>query len=659
MHQINVLVFESELDEVTKAIVRLGILHLIQLDENEPWAENLRNYDAGSLQGRIESLRDRVSKLIETLDIKELPMKSVSDRYFNVSQADYDKIESEVSEIESTVEELIAEKRRLNAKLDRLEGVLSEVAPLAGVGLVDVLKNPYSFINVYYGQIESDNYDFLVDELADMAAVVLKLSSQDKRKTRVLVIGLKKDRLKLKKILREAAFEEIEISEDVIEETSGANEQLDERIAELKEQIADIDAKIREIAAENAPILIDYYRTLMVAHLLIKVKRYLKRTKKTYVFSGWIPAKKRRMVEREILRAAHGRAIIEVISPEEIAGVKEGKVKVPVLLRHPSFFRPFEMLISSYGLPDYTFIDPTIFVAVSFLVMFGMMFGDIGHGAVLALLGWYIGFKADKLSEPVRLMGRLVLYSGAASIVFGTLFGSVFGLEDLIPHIWLKPMNNIMYFFKVAVYIGITMISLGIVFNIINAIRARDIKTGLFDHAGVITAVVYWGGIGAVSLFLSNKPVPVELIVYAILIPLIIIFLKEPILAIISGKRPFFKEGIGTYVMEEAIEIMEIVMGYLANTISFIRVAAFSLAHVGLFMAVFSLVDMVKGARGGLLYSALILILGNVGIIALEGLVVTIQAIRLEYYEFFSKFFLGGGVAYKPIGLGESPDREK
>jgi V/A-type H+-transporting ATPase subunit I len=92
-------------------------------------------------------------------------------------------------------------------------------------------------------------------------------------------------------------------------------------------------------------------------------------------------------------------------------------------------------------------------------------------------------------------------------------------------------------------------------------------------------------------------------------------------------------------------------MGYLSNTVSFIRVAAFSLAHVGLFIAVFKLAGMVQGASGGPVYAALIQLFGNIGIIALEGLVVSIQAIRLEYYEFFGKFFFGGGVAYKPIGL--------
>jgi len=103
--------------------------------------------------------------------------------------------------------------------------------------------------------------------------------------------------------------------------------------------------------------------------------------------------------------------------------------------------------------------------------------------------------------------------------------------------------------------------------------------------------------------------------------------------------------------MEQVVEIMEILTGYLANTVSFIRVAAFGLAHAGLFVAVFSLADVVGRAPGGLILSWLVIVLGNIGIILLEGLVATIQAIRLEYHEFFGKFFKSTGSKYKPAGL--------
>jgi len=656
MHQINVLVFESEVENVARAIVKLGVLHLVRLEEEEPWIDSLKDYDTSSAQGRVLDLKSRVLNIMNILKRRELPLKEVEDGDFGLSREDFDRMEKDISSLEETLEELLARKREIASKIDRLRSVLDEIVPLARAG-VESLEGPYSFIEVRYGELTEENFGFLVEELSPMAAVALKLS-QESGMVRTLVIGLKKDRLKLKRILREAAFKDIEISEGLGDSSRVASDELERKIDYLRSEMDDIEKEISRISRERAGDILNYHRALQVAHLLLKVKQYLKKTRKTYVFSGWIPAKKRKQVESEILKAARGRAIIEVLSPEEVVGVKQGKVKVPVLLRHPSFFRPFEMLVSSYGLPDYTFVDPTVFVAASFLVMFGIMFGDIGHGAVLALLGWYIGYRWRGASESVKLVGRLYLYCGISSMIFGVLFGSIFGVEDAIPHLWIKPMSNVLYFFKVAVYFGIGMITLGIFFNILNAVRARDLKAGLFDHAGLVSAVIYWGGIGIVSRFLSNRPVPVKMVVYSIIVPVIILFLKEPILALVTRRKPHFGEGLGTYIMEGLIEVMEVVTGYLANTVSFIRVAAFSLAHVGLFIAVFSLADMVKGSSGGAVYSSLVLILGNLLIIALEGLVVTIQVIRLEYYEFFGKFFSGGGVAYKPIGLGEVSKNE-
>jgi V/A-type H+-transporting ATPase subunit I len=392
--------------------------------------------------------------------------------------------------------------------------------------------------------------------------------------------------------------------------------------------------------------------------MLLKVKSYLKKTRKTYIFSGWVPSKRKREVENEILRAAKGRAIVEIISPEEITGVKSGQLKVPVMLENPGFFRPFEMLVSSYSLPEYKFIDPTFFVAISFLIMFGMMFGDVGHGIVISIIGWLLGFRKSGRSDGVTLVGKLGFYCGLASIVFGFLYGSVFGVETWIPHLWLSPMHEIGRFFKFAIFFGVGMISVGIIFNLINTLRVRNFMGTFFDHAGLVSAILYWSGIGAAAIFMRNRPIPIKLVTFGILLPVFLFFLREPLAAIFGRRRMRFSTGVGTYVMESFVEIIEIITGYLGNTVSFIRVAAFALAHAGLFVAVFSLVDLVKEESGGAIWTVLIFLIGNAVIIALEGMVVTIQAIRLEYYEFFGKFFVGGGTAYKPIGLGWNPDRK-
>lgn len=656
MHQINVLIFESEVDDVAREIVRLGILHLVKLDDQEPWAENLKSFEAGAVRTKIEYLRGRLALLMKNLEIKELSLDSAGG-IGEVTMGDIAEMEKYVAGLEHGIEGTIARRNDLRQKLERMEAIASEVAPLMDLGL-PIEKAPYSFLEWHYGEVRSENVEYIRGKIAGLPAVMLSLSKRDKNEL-ILLIGLKSDRLKLKRILREAAFDEVEIGEEARREAAGVKGELGKKIETLDEDLAGVQDEIAAVRDANAARITEYNRSLRVAALLLKVKNYLKRTRKTYIFSGWIPSGKRREVEKEILRAAKGRAIVEVLSPEEVSGVKAGRVKVPVLLKHPSFFKPFEMLVSNYGLPEYKVIDPTFFFAITYLIMFGMMFGDVGHGTVLLLLGAWLGFSRKWKGQSVALVGRLAFYCGISSVVFGFLFGSVFGLEHLIPHVWMNPMANVIYFFKVAIYFGICVISLGILFHVINSIRMRHFKATFFDHAGLIVAIMYWGGIVAVSIFLSNEPIPVKLLILAIGVPIVLLFFREPLVALVTRRKMVFEMGVGSYIFESVIEVVEILIGYLANTVSFIRVAAFSLAHVGLFIAVFSLVDMVKGKSGGMVYSILILVLGNIGIIALEGLVVTIQAIRLEYYEFFGKFFSGGGVAYKPIGLGGQPGREE
>jgi V/A-type H+-transporting ATPase subunit I len=316
-------------------------------------------------------------------------------------------------------------------------------------------------------------------------------------------------------------------------------------------------------------------------------------------------------------------------------------------MNNPAFLKPFELLISTYGVPAYRSLDPTPILAASFMLMFGMMFGDAGHGLILALAGLIMIRKSRKPTG--RNAGYLVLYGGAASIAFGFLFGSVFGVENWLPTLWVKPMESIGHLFKVTIIFGIVMISLSMIINMINGLRRKDLLSSIFDKAGLIAMILYWCSIlvaiRAISPGMTALPVVIPVLMVS---SLILLFLKEPIVHLFEGKKILFPEGVATGIMGGIVEILEIVLGFLANTVSFIRVAAFGLAHAGLFMAIFALSEAVSGSARGF-WSGLVLVLGNILIICLEGLVVSIQAVRLEFYEFFSRFFEQTETGYKPV----------
>jgi len=268
-------------------------------------------------------------------------------------------------------------------------------------------------------------------------------------------------------------------------------------------------------------------KKIEAAVLLLRIKDYCKLTDRTCVFSGWVPRELTDRLVSVTREKTQGRAVVEVVDADEIEEVREGTVEVPVLFKHPPSLKPFQMLIEGFGTPSYRMIDPTIFVAITFLAMFGMMFGDVGHGLVLLASGFLLTHKFTKLRDA----GRLVIYCGISSMLFGLLYGSFFGLETVLPTLWVKPLEDMTELFKFAIGFGVVMVSLGIVLNIVNSLRTHSFLESFFDKAGPLGGIVYWAGVGIVVKFMvSSGRLPHPLLFFGVFVlPLAVFVLKGPI----------------------------------------------------------------------------------------------------------------------------------
>lgn len=307
----------------------------------------------------------------------------------------------------------------------------------------------------------------------------------------------------------------------------------------------------------------------------------------------------------------------------------------PTHLKNFFLFRPFEAIVEMYGTPNYTELDPTAFVAITAFLMFGFMFGDVGHGAVLLILGILMMFKKINFG---KIFGAL----GISSIIFGVLYGSVFGKEDIIHHVLISPMENITTMLISGIAFGTILIILAILLNIRNGIKAKDIKRIFFSENGIAGLLFYGLILTQVVVYFTkgNMLIPINILVAVLVALLVIILFKDNIAKVISKKK---EEANGAFV-EKIFELLETLLSFVSNTISFVRLAAFAINHVGLCMAVYILSNMASGAG-----SIAIAIIGNIIVIVLEGLIVGIQVLRLEYYELFSRFYEGNGKKYVPI----------
>jgi V/A-type H+-transporting ATPase subunit I len=246
--------------------------------------------------------------------------------------------------------------------------------------------------------------------------------------------------------------------------------------------------------------------------------------------------------------------------------------------------------------------------------------------------------------------GGIAVNLGISSILFGVFYGSVFGFENVIKPVFIRPMDNIIQILIYAVVFGVLLLVTGFIYSLINNIRKGDMENGLFGKDGVAGLTLYVLAI----VFALTKYYNVTIflgsfwaVIFTILILLII--MKEPAAKLIKNKRPLFSKSKPDYFIEESFGAVEAVLSMFTNTLSFIRVGAFALNHVGLFLAFSTLALMIRNNIG----SIFIYIMGNIVIIGLEGLIVFIQGLRLEYYELFSKYYEANGIAFKPITLSD------
>jgi V/A-type H+-transporting ATPase subunit I len=327
----------------------------------------------------------------------------------------------------------------------------------------------------------------------------------------------------------------------------------------------------------------------------------------------------------------------------------EPALTCPTELKNNWFVRPFELFLGMYGMPAYNDFDPTGFMAVTYCLLFGIMFGDLGQGIVLAL----IGFLFEKKGQLFGIIGRV----GITSSIFGFLFGSVFGYEDLLNPIHqslfgvreklfdVMATSSTMVLLIGAIAIGAVLILTTQCINIWNRFRHHEIGEAIFSQNGIAGFVFYGSILAAVisqMLFGVSLLNPIFYIV-CIGLPLFCFLMKEPLSAAAEHRPIKPREGWGGYITMSIFELLDVLLTFVTNSMSYLRVGGFVLSHAGMMLVVMTLVKMTGGA------GPVVLVLGNLFVMGLEGLIVGIQALRLEYYEMFSRYYDAGGTKFTAL----------
>ncbi|MBW7573547.1 V-type ATP synthase subunit I [Caproiciproducens faecalis] len=410
------------------------------------------------------------------------------------------------------------------------------------------------------------------------------------------------------------------------------------------ERIKRVDERFEALWKKEKTMCQKVYSWLTEQSVYFGIRRYAARYNDNFILTGWIPADQETYFKKELDK-------VESLNYTFEGAEEELLHSPPVELKNKKVFRPFEFFVDMYGLPCYDEVDPTPFVALTYFLLFGIMFGDLGQGLCVSLIGWYMWKKKQ------MKLGRILIPCGVSSGIFGLVFGSVFGFENALDPIYralgfaekpvevMKPATTNMIIYS-AVGIGVILVILAILINIYSSLKRKHYENALFGPNGVAGFIFYTAlvaGFGGQVAFGWQIVSPTYVLCFIIL-PIAVMFFREVLGGLVERKPDWKPEKWGDFIMQNFFEVFEFLLSFATNTMSFLRVGAFVLVHAGMMLVVFTL----AGMSGGIGY-VLIVMIGNVFVMALEGLLVGIQVLRLEFYEMFSRFFDGGGRPFNPV----------
>lgn len=420
-------------------------------------------------------------------------------------------------------------------------------------------------------------------------------------------------------------------------------EGLQSNIDIVNDSIEKLDEKLKSLCRDEEEHINQYYTKLAFENARSELKSYAYHNDEYFFLVGWIPKK------QEVSFVARLEELDKNISIECSDPDMSMKVSPPVRITGFAkifgfIVNPYRFYVNMYGTPSYYDLDITAFVAFTYTVLFGMMFGDLGQGLVLSLVGYGM-WKFKKME-----LGKILVPCGLSSMVFGFLFGSVFGYEEMLNPVYhalgwsgkpISVMDSVNLVLLAAIAIGVVLVIFAILLNIAGCIKRHCYGEAFFSQNGVVGLILYVCGANLASAFMKGPaPIPTSLCMPAIIICAILLVFKEIPIEALDRHHIEKPDSIMDFILQNVFELVEYILSYMSNTVSFLRVGAFVLVHAGMMMVVFSL--------AGQNPNIFVVILGNILVIALEGLLTGIQALRLEYYEMFSRFYIGDGRPFKP-----------
>lgn len=627
----------SDIDETLTRCVDSGTFHIekpsnvVDLSEFTEFTSLEETDSFSDISAKLHSLATEFSINID-------PNVSIEKMY------DDDTLYSYVESLDKQLSEISSKTIELNDRLAEYELALLVLNHLHGLSISFDELFSLEHVKIRFGRIPFENYQKL--EYYESKIFYFCPFDNDEDYYWGIYFAPQSNALGVDKIFDSLMFERIRLPDFFHGTPEDSITATKEKIEKVREEIILLERSKEKLRAEHSEKLPIYYKCIRYKAVVTKLKKSASTYHDSFCLAGYVPTS---VVDNFSSRFNDIPSVSCVVQDPDVAT----KATPPTKLKNNRFAEPFQGFVQMYGLPDYKGIDPTNLVAITYTLLFGIMFGDLGQGLVISLIGM-LAWEYKKM-----FLGRILTRVGLSSAFFGLVYGSVFGFEEALNPIYKllfgldeKPIhvfegNTTTMLLLGAVGLGAVFIVITIIINIIVGIRKKDHERAFFGANSISGLVLYVSAILAAVLLMMfdiNVLNPLFIIV-CIIIPLVFMFLREPLAYMIKHRKPKKLEGgIGGFIIENFFEVFEFVLSYVTNTMSFLRVGGFILSHAGMMAVVMTLSEMVGTAA-----SPFVLVIGNLFVMGIEGLIVGIQVLRLEFYEVFSRFYDGNGTPFDPV----------
>jgi V/A-type H+/Na+-transporting ATPase subunit I len=546
------------------------------------------------------------------------------------------ELEDYIEKTETEINVLGGKVRDLTHDIARLEQGLTQLSHIRSlkISLDDVFS--CKFFHFRFGRLPKDSYPKL-EICDDSESVFFFPLEEDKEYYWGFYVVLTDVCDKIDELFTSLYFERI----NILEEAHGTP---DEAMTAIRRTLAEKNAVLVDAKAEVSKYWREHQEKFLTAYSKIKylsdsfdLRKYASKCGDNFYVFGWVPESGAESFAKRFQKLPDVDCVLESSKEAE-------NVTPPTHLINNKISKPFEMFTGMYGLPSYDEIDPTSFMAIAYTLFFGIMFGDLGQGLCIFLIGLFCKYR-----KMLGAMSGILVRIGISSAIFGFLYNSVFGYEGKLP-ITILPVHenkNVGILLIAAVALGVIIIIICMLLNITNAIRQKKFDKLWFDANGVAGLAFYVSILvaGGLLVGLQKNILSPLFIAFLIVLPLLLIFFKEPLMRLIERKKEIIPGSKPEFFMTAFFEVFEVLLSYMSNTISFMRVGAYILSHAGMMTAVFAIGKICGNGN------IVAVIIGNIFVLALEGLVVGIQGIRLHFYEMFSRFYEGDGKPYEPAKI--------